>query len=25
MARAETCHILAEDPDLAEYLHGDRL
>ena len=25
MARADTCHILAEDPDLAEYLQGDRL
>jgi CRP-like cAMP-binding protein len=25
MGRAETCQILAEDPDLAEYLEGDRL
>jgi CRP/FNR family transcriptional regulator, cyclic AMP receptor protein len=25
MARADTCQILAEDPELAEYLHGDRL
>ena len=25
MARADTCHILAEDPELAEYLQGDRL
>src|SRR5438270_4560736 len=25
MDRGETCHILAEDPDLAEYLEGDRL
>ncbi len=25
MGRAETCHILVEDPELAEFLDGDRL
>lgn len=25
MSRAETCHILTDDPDLAEHLEGDRL